>query len=456
MRKKTACAASIVMALVLCGAAAVQAQVQHIGSAPERPELAVPFLLPSGVRCTIDPRFEWRLQYEDNVENAVRDETGDFSNRYSPSLQTIVSSEVVTVSGRTKLDIIEYLDEQYLNSVDQDHGIDITWEPHERMQIFVSGSYTASTDPDRFFERDDISGVGDYAVTRTKQKTKMGMLGLACDLSPRSVLTAMGMWSNFETASTSDSDMYNAQAQYLYHLTPRTSANITGTYSTFDFAFDGDLSTRDRDFFEDLIGSGDFDLLFGSKYKTNTYTVSAGFDHSFSRHFRLSASLGWRYTKNDSTSESEDVESGETVINRKRNSGDGVIFDLTLEKEFKRTRCMLSANHNVGTNPDTGESYEATRVLCSVTHPFTGQLRGSASVQFRHNESDPSDEFPSVTDRDLYTVYAQLSYACRQWMDISLGYRFYRNDNKLSSRKVDRNTIFGTITLKPLRPMVLW
>jgi long-subunit fatty acid transport protein len=110
----------------------------------------------------------------------------------------------------------------------------------------------------------------------------------------------------------------------------------------------------------------------------------------------------------------------------------------------------------VGTNPDSGESYEATRILCSVTHAFTGRLRGSASFQFRHNESDPSDEFPSVTDRDIYTASAQLSYACRQWMDISLGYRFSRNENKIIDRKVDRNTVYGMIEFKPLRSMVIW
>jgi predicted porin len=447
IRNKAVFAACMVLALLIADPAGAQTQ---------QPLRDLPYLLPSGVRCTVTPGFDWRLQYEDNVANAVRNEVSDWSNRYRPSLDVSLAGPLFSMSGSTTLDVIEYIDERYLNAVDQDHGLEITVDLNERMRFFGSGAYTVSTDPDRFFEVEEISGIGDFAVTRTKQKTKTGSLGITYALAPRSELTAMFMWSNFETSSTSGSDVYNAQAQYLYRLAPRTALRLTGNYSKFDFAFDDTLSARDRERFEDLIGSGDLQLLFGSKYKTETYTVSAGFDHSVSRDLRLSASLGWRYTETDSTSENEDVETGELVRSRRRSSGDGITGDLTLAKEFGRTRLRLSANHNVGTNPDSGESYEATRVLCAVNHDFNGRLRGNLTFQYRHNESDASDEFPSVTDRDIYSVSALLSYDWRRWLGFSLGYTFSRNENKIVDRRTDRNTVYSMISLKPLRPMVIW
>lgn len=405
----------------------------------------------------LTPELRWQVYYEDNIEGSSTDEISDFSNCYTPALEVTVHRGRLSLTGSTEVKIIEYFDERDWNTVDQDHSLAVAFEFTPRTSANLTGAYTVFSDPDRYFEQSAVPGVdGGYIVRRYKNKTKNFLATIEHKLSARSLLTGMFSWSNFETGATDDSDFYMASMQYAYTLAPRTTLTLNGQYTFFDFAFGG-AAEGDTDFLEDIVGGADgFELFFNADYEMKNYNLSAGIQHRFSETANVNLSAGWRYTKNDKTTENVDPATGELVTESQTKSGDGFTFSCDFTKKLADATLALKASQNVGTNPDTGATYENRRISLTGTYTITDRWRASASVQYYNQDADTGDEFAYGTDQDSYYGSVGLQYKYSRRVSVSFSYGYSKTKYNNTGRETDRRTALLGVTFTPLRNYVMW
>ncbi len=417
----------------------------------------IPSFIPEDMHIELQPAFQWKLYYEDNIAgSAESDNLEDFSNRYTPSIDASINSPYLSLEGSAELEIIEYFDEKAWNTVDQEYNLSLTYRPNRRLQLFTSGMYSVLSDPDRYFDTAGSDAGGGLIVRRNKNKTKTFSCGGAYSISPRSELTGFATLSNFETGVTDDSDFYTANIQYNYNLTRKTTLNLSANYSSFDFTFGGE-GTGDTDFLEDIVaGQDSFELFFDSDYELENYNVSGGASHEFDKNLICSANVGWRYTKNDKTNRTVDAETGDIITTRTKTSGDSFTFSADLTKIFSRNELKIRVSQNVGTNPDTGASYENLRISALLRYILTNRLKGTVIFQYNLQNTDRGDEFGFEVDRDTYYVYGSLIYRYSRRLNIQLGYRYSRNENNISGSDRDRNSLFLGFGYRPQKPFILW
>ncbi len=417
----------------------------------------LPDILPDRLHLEVDPEFSWRLYYEDNISGSGSDsDLEDFSNRYKPKVDIKLDTTFLSLTGSSEIEVIEYIDEKEWNTVDQDHELTLKYKPSPRAEVFIGGSYSVETDPDRYFEDDGSLG-GGFLVRRNKNKTKYFSSGFDYSLSARSSINGFCSFSNFETGVTDDSDFYTASVSYLYSLSKTTTLDITGFYSLFDYTFGGDAQDGDTEFLEDLVAGVDsFELFFDSDYELENYNIAGGLKHSFSDDCTLNFNLGWRYTKNDSTNKTVDPATGETITENDTSSGDGFTFNIDFEKKFADTRLKIRLNQNVGNSPNTGASYENLRLIVSLSQAFTERFKSAVSLQYNKQDTEKGDEFGRGIDRDSYYASAGITYQLNKICTLGLRYNYSKTKNDISGSDSDRNTVYFSVTLIPQRPYTIW
>ncbi|MCP4628841.1 MAG: outer membrane beta-barrel protein, partial [bacterium] len=220
----------------------------------------------------------------------------------------------------------------------------------------------------------------------------------------------------------------------------------------------------DTDFLEDLVeaatGSEDSDVfgqaanLVGYESEIETYNISAGFSLRPSDSITADFDVGWRYTESDQKNETLDPETGALLIESTSDSGDGLTSSLKLSKEFADTKITVDANQNVGTNPNSGATFENRRISLRTTHAFTPKLSTNLSLRYRLNDTDPEDEFGGEVDRDIFNLTASLSYRLNKRLSISATYLFSRNENKIRGTQTERNTFYIALKFAPQKPFI--
>jgi predicted porin len=170
----------------------------------------------------------------------------------------------------------------------------------------------------------------------------------------------------------------------------------------------------------------------------------------------LNFSLGWRYVETERTSKTSDPETGEMITVSNKGSGSGGTFSLSLQKNFSHTSMRFKADQNVGTNPNTGGTYERRRFSISVSHELTHSLKGDISLSYHDRETDRDDEFGgSEIDRETYYVSPRISYKYNNWLTIAMSYRYSKDKDNRRNREYDRNTFYLQLNFTLLRPYII-
>jgi len=429
----------------------------HSKEMPEYPNSHFSFFerLSLKMYAALDPKFTYRLCYEDNVANAIEGEASDFSKRYTPELSLSINSDRFSIVGSSELEIIEYFHERELNTVDQDHTFTINLTPGARSILILSYNYTVNTDPNRYFETAPGEGgslalEGAYTVKKYKTKTSTYSLSYDYKLSPRSGMSTNLSYAVFDTGATDNSKFYYAAIKYTYELSRATKANLNFTYNKFDFSFSG---AEDTQFLEDLVTEGYYTGFFGSQYKMKNYNVSGGLKHTFPGDITVDLSLGWKYDKNDILQEITDPQTDELISTSKKADGDGITASFKTEKVFSLAKINFNFTCGTGSNANTGASYDQTQTELRYYYYLTHLLTGSVLVRYNIYKSDQSD-YGFEIDRRILGITSIFSYNYSKWLSCSLTYSYTKDHNKISHNVTKRNTVFLSLVFKPLRPFI--
>lgn len=230
--------------------------------------------------------------------------------------------------------------------------------------------------------------------------------------------------------------------------------NLALLFNAFDFSFDEAASAEDLQYLEDLISGGYYTVSLGSKYKSESYSVNGGGTYKFGNHCKLDFSLGYNYAKNDVTQKYSDPETGVTVSDRKKTDGDAVIFLLKLEKIFSYTTIGIQANQTLGTNSNTGASYNQRYITGTGAYKFTRRFEGMIRISYNTYKED-EDDFGNEIDRTIWYLTSSLNYDYAKWLRVSLSHSYSYNKDDIYNSKVTRNTVYLSFVFKPLRPYII-
>ncbi|MCX8042752.1 MAG: outer membrane beta-barrel protein, partial [Desulfobacterota bacterium] len=415
------------------------------------------FLTPK-IYAEIEPIFSWQLYYEDNVYATANDHVEDFSNRYLPKIKLNIKTDRMSLKGEGLLNIIEYVDERDYNTVDQDYTMELSYLLNKRLTILIGGAYSVNTDPNRYFqlEPDDIGSlalVGTYVVKKYKTKTKTATGSCQYMFSPRDLLTGMIVYSSFDTGVTDSSDFYMGVLQYQNDLSRKIKFNLTSSYNYMRFKFGGKAEEGDIDFLEDLVSGGDYDVFFGSAFKSKMYSTTTGLAYMFGEGSSINASCGWIHNVQNITTETENPETGEMITETRRPDGNTLTYDVGYVHSFSTTAIKMGLKQNAGDNANTGASYRSRDLEFRITHDIDRRLACNLILKYYRYHSDKND-FGFEIKRHILYIMGGITYYASRWLNISLTYQYSNNNNKNIGRKVERNSVFASLTFQPLRPFV--
>jgi len=390
----------------------------------------------------VEPRFIYRLQYEDNVDWDSSDKVSDWSNVYKPAVDiTALLNSQLSVKTSVALDIHEYIDEKDFNYVDQNYAVSLGYLASERTEFSLGGGYEVNANTYRFYEQ-DIS-LDDY-YTREKNKTKSFNAGFSHNLSRNSTIGVTSFISNYDSATTDDSDFFGAVVNYARGLSHQTDLLIVGNY--FQYEFDGNNKVYNID---------DVDDLYYSKfsfydYTLKNYSLSVGLGHTFKQDCSLRGLFGYRYTSVDN-----DVTVPGVFENSDSGNGDGWVAELDFAWRFNDYAFEVGAYRDI-TISQYGDSFESTVLKLRQFYDFTRRLALVSTVQYAKAKTD-GDEF-SLNNRDTetYTIQTSLSYKVKRWLTTRLAHSYrYVDDSNTRRSSVHANLVYIEFIFTPTRPLVI-
>lgn len=414
--------------------------------------------IPFKIYAEIEPRFSWELYYEDNVYATAENHVSDFSNRYKPNIKVNFTTERLKIASEGELEIIEYVDERDYNTVDQDYIVTLSYQLDKRSIISIAGSYSVNTDPNRYFqlEPEDIGSlalVGTYVVKKYKTKTKTATGTYQYIISPLSTIMGTFAYSNFDTGVTDSTDFYMGLLQYQHDLSKKVKFNLMGSYNYMRFKFGGKAEEGDIEFLEDLVSGGDYDVFFGSDFKSKMYSANAGFAYMFRKGSNINASLGCTRNIQNIKTETIDPETGELITETRRPDGNALNYNLGYIYSFSATTIKLNLKQSAGDNANTGASYRSRDLEFRFIHDIDRRLTGNLTLKYYRYHSD-EDDFGFEIKRHILYIMSSITYRATRWLNISLNYQYTNNHNKNIGRRIERNSVFAALTFQPLRPFV--
>ncbi|MCX8125423.1 MAG: outer membrane beta-barrel protein, partial [Spirochaetes bacterium] len=340
-----------------------------------------------------------------------------------------------------------------------DYTVELSYLLNKRSTISISGGYSVNTDPNRYFqlEPEDIGSlalVGTYVVKKYKTKTKTATGSYQYMLSPRSLITGTVMYSNFDTGVTDSSDFYMGLLQYQYDLSKTVKCNLIGSYNYMRFKFGGKADEGDIDFLEDLVSGGDYEVFFGSDFKSKMYSASAGLAYMFGKGSNINASLGWIRNVQNIKTETTDPETGDLITATRRPDGNTLNYNIGYTYSFSGSTIKLGLKQNAGDNANTGVSYRSRDLDLRIMHDINRRLAGNLTLKYYRYHSD-EDDFGFEIKRHILYIMSNITYRATRWLNISLNYQYTNNHNKNIGRRTERNSVFFALTFQPLRPFVI-
>ncbi len=414
----------------------------------------------AGVFCIkAEPRFVWSLNYEDNILHDVRNRQSGFSQQYNPSLGVEFSSPLVSLQGRSSVNIIEYLDGRQFDCVDQDHELGISLRPTARLEVRAVAGYRVDSRPDRFFNEETFMDTGGgYIVRVHRDKTELGSVAVNYQLSPAGRICLRFGFSGYDTYVTDNSDLYLVCLDYYLRVSRKTvfHLNARACYFDFDQAIEGpDVPVGNTSV------ESNSDAVLATCYEMINYSFLMGLSHVPVHGLKIGLDVGWRYTvtemKTGLEKISEDKGLERTVVRSRTNGrGNGFVFVLAIHKELGRgTLLRFNLKKETGVNPSSGGAYESRSLIFDAVHRFSGSVSGRFSFQYHLHDSQSGDEFIYRVDRRYYYLSAGLSYDISSSLSCSVNLSRSSGKDNLMHEQTSRDMIFCGLHFKCLTPFIL-
>lgn len=344
---------------------------------------------------TLSPSLTVSEEYDDNVLLSPTNEQSDFVTSISPALRLTIAEHPWTVRAAAALRGVYYADRSELNStLDNRQGsLAIEFRPTPSFTASLTDTFVRSLDPG---EVDPEAGIitGRFASTRNTVTP-----AVSYQLDP---LTHIGIQYSFsiirsDSALAEESDTHEAGLSVRRQFTPRTSGTLRYTFSRFR---PGDGPARDA------------------------HLPKVGLIHALSPTIQISA------------------DAGPLLIERSDGSTEITAGgSLRYEQEFRRARFALAYDRSARVAGVTGETATSQSLTATLTLSATRELTLGLESGVRVTEAADA-----ASDFLVYTAAIRLDYQLLQWLSLSGGYRYLRQDDRVGPLDLDRNVIFVALT----------
>lgn len=215
-----------------------------------------------------------------------------------------------------------------------------------------------------------------------------------------------------------------------YAWTPRFST--VSSYTLGMVNYDDDLISDFEDRFEHIIGNefrflvlptttavvdyrfGIVDYTENEDRSSTSHFLLAGFDHSFSPRFNMSARAGVEFRSLDNDDD-DDAE----------NDGDRThpYFEGTLNYALAQQTSLAWTNRYSLEQPDIPESFSRStyRTALAVRHNFTARISAALNVAYQHDDNDGNFAIEAFTE-DSFDISLSVRYAINRNWSIDAGY----------------------------------
>lgn len=369
----------------------------------------LPLMLPglaAAEKYFIEPTFNLRTGYDDNINLSTNDEDDSFSAILNAKTRFGFRTERSDVGFGVRLNFARYTE----NDLDKaDQYFDMDAKHRLGLNLFrLQGNYDrAST---RTTELDTTG-----RIRKNKRVIKTGLHpSWSRTLNERTTLQLGYAYNNTDYRVNDDSGLFDysykvADASLTYQLSERDSVFTSVDTSKYDSS---DAGTEFR-----------------------SYRVRIGASHLFSETLSGSLSVGGIYTKSDF---------------RIRNGPDGdtddtgFLLDASLKKRFERTTADLS----LGTSEvPTGNGLLMRRqdMRLNLRHDFNERTVFSLNSAVYRTEKTGGINFDKE-DRVFFSLWPKVSWRATPWWTISGEYRYrYQKYDNQSNGYADSNAVFLSV-----------
>jgi hypothetical protein len=346
--------------------------------------LCSPFVLAAD--WSVSPRLSITESYDTNVLFSQDQKIDDFVTYVQPAVSGTYRTRRLDVTLDAALGIEKYIQEEDLDTVDEDYRGSFTYALFQTLGLTLGGFFRKDTSLET-----ELAEAG-LLVNREDRRRYGGNVGLNYTYSPR--LSFSGAWyrsyieypDNPSDLQGYRSDSLDFIAQYI--LTPRNilTGNVIYSVTDYDPQSAETFSITDR--------------------SITNYTFLPAFRHYLAETSYIFGGIGYRYTESEFKIVQKppfDQIFPDSDISERT---DGFIYDFGVHKDWKKGSWELTAGRDQYSSLE-GISFERDRIAFSGTYQLSDRFVGSGTASYSRNRSDEEE---TDDDREYFTLSPAVSY----------------------------------------------
>ena len=360
-----------------------------------------------GSDWAVSPRIEILEEYNDNILfSREEDEIDDWITYVRPQVEGKYNAKRFRFSINSGLGIERYIDYDEFDTTDHNHKMALSLALSKNLGFKAGGYFMKDTTLESELSEEGL------LVGREDRRKWGGNLGLTYIFSTRASIS--GGWTRRYSEYPDDpvefddrrSDTLSLSPQYL--LSPKTKLFLNMIYTKTEYDTQAD----------DCI---------------STYNIKPSFRYDFAENSYVSGGAGYRYTEYETTTSDE--------------NSDGFVFDLSLQKNWKRVFMELIVSRDQYSSVDR-QSVERDRLTLRGTYRLSPRLKTSVAATFRRNRVEGGYDY------DYYTISPSVSYVVTPTI-ILKGYADYSEYGYEDDIYPERERFRASLTLNIRWPRLL-
>ena len=364
----------------------------------------------------IVPSISLREEFNDNIFLSSDDEVDDFITTLSPGIRLYETTERWKAELLGRLDVLRYLDNDDLDTVDQNAAGRADYAFTERTSALLAAEYIRDSRPDR-----DVLETGLVQNTDPRKRYLFSASG-----SHRTgENTFDSLTYNFERSDYEDEQIVDSKIQ---------AVNLAHTWYAGRFV-------------ENAIGRLNFGYA-NADFETstvNSFSGTIGADWQFSELVTFQLNLGLRYTKTDFFSPIEAPSSPVPVFTEETLRGWNAVGDLEVAYRGEKNEGRLRFSHDVRDAQGRGGTSLRTSLDCVLSRQFTQEFRASLLTGLTINRTDQNTVALTDIDSRTLLVLPSIRYEFTRNLYLEAGYKFTLVKNVEEDRQSDQNIVFGRL-----------
>ncbi len=377
--------------------------------------LALPLPL-LGEELKLIPGLSLKEEFNDNIFLATGSPRKDFITTLTPSLDLSSTTERLSGSLSTGVNLLDYSRNSALNSADYFVQSGVTYRYDPRISISAGAGYLRNSRPDR----SDDNGLA----------LKTGSDRQNYQLS-----------ANYAVSEKSSSTFSYAYSQELFD----NPSYLTTEVHTATIALDYDLDRILRQ--AKLTGSFGFARNLTDVSQVDNYTATVGLSKKFHELWGFSLNAGGRYTLSEFDMTTV-IAPSQAVTSKTTSDEDGFIGNFAINYNDESRSGALTFNHDITAASGRSGATERTGFSANLTERFTSELSGIVGMGYYWNRSDQNQYSSQSIDEKNLIINCGLRYDFSEHLYLEGQYRYNSIDYSRISSQAAQNVFMLRLTMR--------